>query len=1599
MKVRSRDNNPNSNPNSNSNSTLTPTTHRTAVNSQNSSETTQTTTIHPETGPERGSARGNETTDKIKVYFRNIRGLGNERKANQARMDILESRPTIFGLAETRISGVGARQAVHRWTEGSCVGFADREAADHRSSEHHGVLLAVPSEWAHRVRAVQRVQDRAVGVMIGLPRANLFVAVVLAPTTAFPAETAEMATVLQKWIDDAAGIGASIVLMGDYNGVLNSAQDRSFRGAPGEGDQPTTSLMTQLAASGLVDVWRCIYPEVPGHTRRGVLAEGAVTTARIDAIWASPTLVPTARMWLGEEDELSDHVAVQCSVTVRGGTLPFARQARFRSTSVTRQDTDGMWRAYGEAVADLLAASPTPSSWAELGTIIMEVAKGCIPRSGSRARARRLPKLTEDQRILQFLNKLVRAVRTGKRSRALSLVKVIRKMDRDRRLSVSADGDLDLISTQRARKDQQARVDEGQRERKHQAVDEWTTKMEGSLKSDIRQCLDLALQRQRNHVQVNCVRTEEGVVEAPTEVRELVRRYYQSLLSREEGGAGDEEQREVGVNSAFASLMDPISVPELSGALAKGPRRKAPGPSSMIPEMLYHLPPRGVEALAAIMNAWMGGELDREACASVIVLLPKKKEWTGRLDDLRPISLLEPVRRIFTAILARRLSRIQMQQPIIRGHNFGFVPGRLCSDAIRCLGGAVTDAVRTDNHLWIGSLDVRKAYDSVSWPALFGAMRKMGMPESFVGLLRNMYLCQEITVRSAVGDTAPFQPSRGLAQGCSLSPTLWNVFYDQLLVQIGQGWPAADGRPSYVAFADDLTLMARSASQLQDMLTYVQGFLRRAGMELNAAKCIVGTTNKDAEEAVFTLQDGRGRVHTLPAAVKGRNTIRILGVDLAMDGSHDQAVAKATREIEAALRALARYRVPAKVIVEAINIVVRPKLLHRLIGSSISQETAARIQAPWVATVKKALRLPPSTPNSALHTAEIGLRQLHDSLVEQEVTDIIMLLNSEGPVAAAYQRRMETLRVERDDSSNPANSCRQVSHREIQMFGDVAWVCRALRQYDIQLQQPGRDCRSNPDIQGLIPEAWTRPIGRLLNGRGTVSLAQVLTPAGKHVAAAVDGRSKVTGQRFLTAIMARVCVAATNILATPFRAAVEAVRIRLPRIVRQPTPGSEVTAYGDGSVIHAGTGQASGAFAVTWTEGGERKEVWGRAPYPISSTFCEIQAFLAALQECPKTSKLTYLTDSQALVATWMAIRTTARVEMRRPYWHAWDEVRLLADRFSQGVQVAWVPGHAGNAGNERADYLADQAHTRDPTIDLEQCPSRKASEGKRPFTPVFGSTQVPVPVYMRAYLKLANRARHQVRLEASLARQTWFPAAVDIETQNAALRRNAKKRRIVVHAEDKATATAIRWRHNRLPVAQNMSTWTGGQTSPACHWCGQPETQMHLLTCPQRIRENQACIDDHVRRWGRRRQDTIPPQLARLLQLDSQEGAETIASFVARYPSRAVRTCMEEQGMPARTINSFLGYLVQTMAELFRTKIWFPRCLGRPPGPRVTWRPRVKDQSVAGPAKQRGRPKGATTTGAQTTQERSEYAEAARRAQQILLKGEASPGLWSLGI
>ena len=133
----------------------------------------------------------------------------------------------------------------------------------------------------------------------------------------------------------------------------------------------------------------------------------------------------------------------------------------------------------------------------------------------------------------------------------------------------------------------------------------------------------------------------------------------------------------------------------------------------------------------------------------------------------------------------------------------------------------------------------------------------MGIPDHLTCFLRNLYVSQEATVRTGRGMTDWFQIGKGVSQGCTLSPCLFNLHVEYIMRNAGldeaqAGIKIARRNINNLRYEDDITLMEESEEELKSLLMEVKEESEKVGLRLNIQKKIKKKLNIQKTEIMAT---------------------------------------------------------------------------------------------------------------------------------------------------------------------------------------------------------------------------------------------------------------------------------------------------------------------------------------------------------------------------------------------------------------------------------------------------------------------------------------------------------------------------------------------------------------------------------------------------------------------------------------------------------------------------------------------------------------------------------------------------------------------------
>ena len=111
--------------------------------------------------------------------------------------------------------------------------------------------------------------------------------------------------------------------------------------------------------------------------------------------------------------------------------------------------------------------------------------------------------------------------------------------------------------------------------------------------------------------------------------------------------------------------------------------------------------------------------------------------------------------------------------------------GRETRNQIANIHWIIEKAREFRKNIYFCLIEYAKAFDCVDHNKLWKILKEMGIPDHLTCLLRNLYACQEATVRTGHGRTGWFQIRKGVHQGCILSPCLFNLYAEYIMRNAG----------------------------------------------------------------------------------------------------------------------------------------------------------------------------------------------------------------------------------------------------------------------------------------------------------------------------------------------------------------------------------------------------------------------------------------------------------------------------------------------------------------------------------------------------------------------------------------------------------------------------------------------------------------------------------------------------------------------------------------------------------------------------------------------------------------------------------------------
>ena len=340
------------------------------------------------------------------------------------------------------------------------------------------------------------------------------------------------------------------------------------------------------------------------------------------------------------------------------------------------------------------------------------------------------------------------------------------------------------------------------------------------------------------------------------------------------------------------NIMQLLNAPFKEEEVIRGILKLKPGKSPGLDKILNEFLKSGREMLSTVITMLFNkilqsGKYPEQWSVNVLSTI-HKGGCKNDLDNYRGISVSSCFGKLYGSLLSCRLEETITKFGLIGPHQIGFLKGHRTADHIFVVNSLINKIVKKDGKSIYGAfIDLRKAYDSVDRSFLFNKLWSFGFEGNFLQSIRAMYqsVYQRVKIKNMLLD--PIIATRGLKQGCHLSPLLFNLFIEDINQQFGEicDQVNVDGMNfSHLLYADDLLLLSTTPSGLQTCLDRIESYFSKWNLEVNLKKSnvvVFNRTGKISHDMTFHLTNQN---------LDLTNRYKYLGTLMSSTGSYSPAI-------------------------------------------------------------------------------------------------------------------------------------------------------------------------------------------------------------------------------------------------------------------------------------------------------------------------------------------------------------------------------------------------------------------------------------------------------------------------------------------------------------------------------------------------------------------------------------------------------------------------------------------------------------------------------------------------------------------------------------
>ena len=338
-----------------------------------------------------------------------------------------------------------------------------------------------------------------------------------------------------------------------------------------------------------------------------------------------------------------------------------------------------------------------------------------------------------------------------------------------------------------------------------------------------------------------------NLISGKTEILSRRTEHFKEVLNREEPHNPITEDDEIDLEEVIEDIsVNRPSKEEVQTAIKKLRNGKSPGIDSNAAELLKaDVDLSGAKIHELLEVIWREEKVPDNWKKGLNIKLPKKgnlkecKNFTG-------ITLLSVVGKLLGRIIIDRIR--EGIDSKLRKEQAGYRKGRGTTEQVFVLRNIIEQVNEWQATLYLNFIDFEKAFDSIHRESQWTIMRKYGIPDKIIRIVKLFYEDFQCAVEDQGEIGEWFNIKMGVIQGCNMSGFIFLIVYG--LGDKESSWNGENGirwrftsKMDDLDFADDISLFSSTKQQIQDKTTRLDQEARRVGLKINIDKTTVMRIN------------------------------------------------------------------------------------------------------------------------------------------------------------------------------------------------------------------------------------------------------------------------------------------------------------------------------------------------------------------------------------------------------------------------------------------------------------------------------------------------------------------------------------------------------------------------------------------------------------------------------------------------------------------------------------------------------------------------------------------------------------------------------------